>query len=233
MPQYKTSHTQIMYTWTESCPDEAAKNGFNCVPMLWGDAPDKIAKFNQVVSQLSPNYVLGFNECNEAGQSNMSPQAAITAWMNNIQPLKAKGWTLVGPVMSSDPDGFTWYQTFMQLCEQQGCTVDIVPVHYYDISAQGFIDYSEKWHNAFGKPIWATEYACQNFVNTNAQCSESDTWNFHSTIAKYADSQDWLQVIIPFGWMHDMVGVNADNQLMGSSGAPTSLGETYINDSWS
>jgi hypothetical protein len=32
--------------------------------------------------------------------------------------------------------------------------------------------------------------------------------------------------------MHDMQGVNNDNQLMASNGQPTALGYTYIGNNW-
>jgi hypothetical protein len=34
-------------------------------------------------------------------------------------------------------------------------------VHYYDVSAQGFIDYLNLWHDTFGLPIYVTEFADQ------------------------------------------------------------------------
>lgn len=43
-------------------------------------------------------------------------------------------------------------------------------LHWYDVKAEDFQKYVLDFATTFGKPIWVTEYACQNF-NGGAQCS--------------------------------------------------------------
>ncbi|EIN10357.1 hypothetical protein PUNSTDRAFT_84335 [Punctularia strigosozonata HHB-11173 SS5] len=221
---YKTSKTNFLYTWSPDCPAQASKLGFECIPMLWGD--NQVGQFQSVVKAGYAKYVLGMNEPNESGQSNMSPSHGAYLWKTYIQPLKSQGYELIAPATSSNPNGLTWVKNFIAACD--GCTFDGQAVHWYDVSAQAFIDYINLWHSTFGKPIWVTEFACQNF-NGGAQCSKDEVFSFMQTVTSYMESQDWVAAYFAFGVMHDMQGVNTLNQLMASSGQPTDLGYMYIN----
>lgn len=158
----------------------------------------------------------------------MSPSEAAKLWKEYIEPLASEGYRLGAPATSSDPDGYTWMQEFYKECS--GCTIDFHPLHYYDVSASGFETYLKKWHNGFGKPIWVTETACQNF-NGGAQCSESEVWSYVEQITSFMESQSWVEKYFYFGFMHDMQGVNIDNQMMSSDNTPTALGAMYLKGS--
>lgn len=106
----------------------------------------------------------------------MSPQVAADAWKQYIQPLSNQGYQLLAPSTSSNPNGKTWTTQFFSLCN--GCTVsplyfvvnqpfsslpqfDGIPIHYYDVTPQGFINYVTDFHTTFNLDIWPTEFACQ------------------------------------------------------------------------
>lgn len=105
-----------------------------------------------------------FSRPNEPGQSNMSPADGAQLWKEYIDPLKDQGYTLISPAPSSRPDGFTWVGEFLGNCT--GCTVDRIALHYYDITSQGFIDWVTKFHDAYGRDIWVTEFADQVRIST-------------------------------------------------------------------
>jgi hypothetical protein len=224
LSQYKSGKVGALYTWSPELPPLAKSLGFNAIPMLWGE--DQIDDFARLVVQGYANTVLGFNEPNESGQSNMSPQRGAQLWQQYIQPLKAKGYQLISPATSSSPAGKIWMQDFFKACG--GCSFDGIAIHYYDVTPQGFIEYITDFHNTFNLPVWATEYACQNF-NGGPQCSQAQTNSFHQQISSFMDNTPWVAHYFPFGVMHDMQGVNAFNQLMAPSGAPTALGYQYFN----
>ena len=183
----------------------------------------------------------------------MSPQDAVNVWLDAIEPLKSKGYTLVGPVTSSNPNGLTWMKQFYEICNGR-CSVcntsldiyinspnivrqvDVTPVHFYGTQADDFITYVELWHNTFNKPIMVTEFACENFntanENNGKQCSESQVQEFYTKTIDFLEGASYVINYHAFGIMHDMQGVNTLDQLMSSSGAPTSLGEKYINVGW-
>jgi len=55
------------------------------------------------------------------------------------------------------------------------CTdISFLPLHWYDVSVDGFKQYVQNFHDKTGHNIWVTEYACQNF-NGGAQCSDDQS----------------------------------------------------------
>ncbi|TFK56114.1 glycoside hydrolase [Heliocybe sulcata] len=224
LKNYKTDKTKWLYTWSPDIPDEARSLGFEVVPMLWGE--NQVSEFSQKVVKGYANYVLGFNEPDQSGQSNMTPQRAADLWKQYIDPLQYQGYKLISPAVTSAPYGKTWMQQFFAACDS--CHFDALAMHWYDVSADAFIKYVEDFHNTFNLPIWVTEYACQNF-NGGAQCSDSDIASFMGQTTSFMNNADYVQAYMWFGAMHDMQGVNQGNQLMASSGAPTNLGYQFIN----
>jgi len=221
--QFKTRRSSVIYTWSPWIPQGAKKLGFRPAVMLWG--AKQIGDFTKLVKPGYANIALGYNEPNQRGQSDMSPQYGAQLWKQYLQPLSHQGYSLGSPAVTSAPSGITWMRDFFAACG--GCTFNFVAVHWYGTESAEFISYIQKFHSAFGKPIWPTEYACQNFGG-GAQCSRDQTFAFHRTVMKYMDGQSWVPHYFPFGFMHDMSNVNPDNQLMGSNGGPNALGNQYL-----
>ncbi|KAI4524165.1 fungal hydrophobin [Schizophyllum commune Loenen D] len=224
-PDIVISHaTYSFYNWSASIPSNVRDLGLSPMVQLWGYK--NVDEFEQNVKQGYADWILGMNEPNEVGQSNMSPEEAVKLWQEHIQPKKDLGYKLVSPATSGNPAGKEWMQKFYDQC--QGCTFDAQAVHWYDIDAQNFIDYVNDYHDRFGYPVFVTEFADQNF-NGGAQASMDDIWAFKAAVTPFLENTDWVLGYFPFGFMHDMVNVNYDNQLMGSDGKPTALGASYIN----
>jgi hypothetical protein len=74
---------------------------------------------------------------------------------------------------------------------------------------------------------------CQNFnpeyENNGQQCSESQVWEFYKKIVDFAEGDEQVVGYFPFGFMHDMSGVNTLDQLMDASGGATPLGSAVMN----
>jgi hypothetical protein len=100
-------------------------------------------------------------------------------WKTYIEPFHAQGLCLVSPAPSSVLSGKTWLQDFLTACDG-GCTVDVIGLRtsdaltiycpkltclsdYYDVNATKFAEYLTDFHDTFQRPIWVTEWACQNF----------------------------------------------------------------------
>lgn len=213
-----------IYTWGPSCPSNAQSLGITCCPMLWGW--NQVSQWQSEVMNSNPSCVMGPNEPEIPGQSNMDPGSAVALWNQNIRPMKAKGAMLISPATTSDPGGKKWMQQFFQICGGT-CDADVFAVHYYDVSADGMIAFLNDLHATFHMQIWATEFACQNF-NGGPQCSMSDVWNFQNKITNFMKSANFIDKYMPFGAMQNMQGVNPDNSLMNPNGGPNDLARAYF-----
>ncbi|OCF36500.1 hypothetical protein I316_01749 [Kwoniella heveanensis BCC8398] len=220
------------YTWSPFAVGSADQAGLEFSPMLWGPShkDDWWAQMGSWPSTVKN--ALFFNEPNQVGQCDVSAEDAVNYWINDFLPLRAKGIRLGGPAVTNAPSGHDWIQAFQTACAAQGhsaadCAFDFLPVHYYDTDVTRFQEYVTKFHDDFGLNIWVTEYACQDF-NGGPQCSDQDTWNFHTAMAGWFDQQSWVERYSPFGVMKDMQGVNQANALMNPDGSITSLGGWYI-----
>jgi hypothetical protein len=219
----KGSSVVGMYAWNPWLPSAADKLGIEKYPMLWSEK--QIGDFKKFVVKGYAKHVLAFNEPNQQGQANMDPGRGANVWKQYIQPLKQQGYTLVSPACTNAPSGKTWIRDFLAACN--GCTVDAIALHFYGTDPQKFIDYVTDFYNTFKRPIWVTEYACQNFGD-GKQCSKDDVWNFMSKTKAWMDSTPFVARYFYFGAMYNMGNVNVLNQLMSSNGSPNDLGRFYI-----
>ncbi|XP_076461547.1 uncharacterized protein LOC143294033 [Babylonia areolata] len=134
------------------------------VPMVWGwrHGVDYPLWFHNDTSR----YVLGFNEPNHRGQSNLTPQEAAEAWKVVQARADRQKQLLVSPSAikctsgSSNcmMSGVQWFTEFFHACS--GCRVDHVATHYYTCEVGRVLDYLEELHQRFQRPVWLTEVAC-------------------------------------------------------------------------
>ncbi|KAJ7497598.1 glycoside hydrolase [Mycena latifolia] len=215
------------YTWSVFSQD----TDLEFVPMLWGQKQvdqwtDASTGINATIAAKKPTAILGMNEPQEPGQSNLTPQEGADMWKTYIEPLRAQGLRLGSPAPSSAPSGKTWIQDFLTACNG-GCTVDFIALHYYDVNATKFIEYLTDFHDTFQRPIWVSEWACQNF-NNGPQCTLPETAEFLDQTQAFMDAQDWVERYAWFGIMRDLQGVNGNDAMMDSNGKITDLGKQYI-----
>ncbi|KAK7473112.1 hypothetical protein VKT23_001211 [Stygiomarasmius scandens] len=223
-----TGKVSWYYTWS---PSPISRTDLEFVPMLWGsDQADEFSStIDDLVSDLGITSVLGMNEPQQPGQSNLTPEEGVDLWKTYIEPLKSKGLRLGSPAPSSASSGKTWLQDFLTICNGS-CTVDFIALHWYYIDADNFINYVEDFHNTFQRPIWVTEWDCQNFANAGQQCSYNDIVSFLNQTQSWMDETDYVERYSWFGAMRNLQGVNRDNALMDSKGVINDLGGQYIGD---
>lgn len=97
---------------------------------------------------------------------------------------------------------------------------------WYDTNSTAFIEYITDFHNTFQRPIWVTEWACQNFTGVQ-QCSQKQTNDLMATTQGFMDKTDWVERYSWFGAMPDPV-VSPVNALLDKAGNITPLGKQYI-----
>ena len=74
--------------------------------MLW--SPKQLGDWNELVKPGYSTFALGFNEPNQAGQSDMDPGYAAQVWNQYVRPKRDMGYTLISPACTNAPSGFTW-----------------------------------------------------------------------------------------------------------------------------
>ncbi|PVG00157.1 hypothetical protein CPB86DRAFT_702007 [Serendipita vermifera] len=220
------------YTWSSWANDQAQNLDF--APLLWGK--DDIDVWKTAISgRLKPLFqnkgitcVLGFNEPQELGQSNLTVKEAKTLWMENIKPLKTQyGVRLGSPATSSHPSGKNWTRDFLAECGTD-CGVDFIALHYYGTNATVMINYITDFHNTFQMPIWVTEWACQDYSGDNNQCTQDEVRGYMNTTQTFMDSVDWVERYSWFGALVDNP-ITATNDLLTNGGSITALGYQYTN----
>lgn len=227
--QYEvTGKVSWYYTWSSN-PVTA---DLEFVPLLWGTKTlDQFSLTIQpTLSQTRPiiTAVLGMNEPDQTSQSNLTALEGAQMWKSYLEPLRVNGVRLGSPAISSAPAGKTWLQDFFTVCAGN-CTVDFIALNWYGVNATQFIQYLYDLHGTFQKPLWVTEWACQNYVNVQQQCSENEIVHFMNETQSFMDGADFVERYAWFGAMKQLPqGVNPDNALMDTNGDINALGRQYI-----
>ncbi|KAG8911349.1 ATP-dependent RNA helicase mtr4, partial [Tulasnella sp. 417] len=137
------------------------KGVFKSIPsfygMQWGE--DEIKSLCKKFKKSGSDTLLGFNEPDNAGQANLTPEKAASLWKRYIEPIKAQNSTvkLISPAVTNAgaPGGLAWLDSFLTNCT--GCHIDGVAIHWYggwidDFKA--FIEEAKKYN----KPLYLTAY---------------------------------------------------------------------------
>ncbi len=217
------------YDWAAQATGGA---GIEFDPMMWG-ASSLAAKLPS-----GSRYVLGFNEPNFKAQSNLTAAQVAADWPMVEAAAKTVGAALVAPAVNfcgsstdtsgcSDPtvtDPYTWLKDFFAACA--GCTVDYVAVHWYNCDLPSLRAYLEGNVDAggglqgfvqFGRPIWLTEFACDN------SHAEADQEAYMRAAVPYLEGNPH---VFRYSWFNASNIANA--LVMNSDGTLTTLGKVYV-----
>jgi hypothetical protein len=156
------SQTSWCYNWYSATPENPHSMEF--VPMLWCstelDLIDAWKGNARTIVDSSPPHsahLLSFEEPDNAGQCNISPEFAAATYEAWIQVFKGQAF-LGAPAVSVQPGGLKWLSEFLAYC--QNCQIDFVPIHWYGsaLDIQGFQNYIAQAHTtAQNRPLWITE----------------------------------------------------------------------------
>ncbi|CEH18130.1 Uncharacterised protein family, glycosyl hydrolase catalytic domain [Ceraceosorus bombacis] len=223
---FKIGNVNWAYTWQPTKMGTDMGDTLFC-SMLWGRAGAG-AKLGEYKSKVTDNpeggdngdkCTMGPNEVNQSGQADMNPSDTCSLMRQYQLDLKKKhGYYLIGPSTTSAPNGKDWYDQFKKVCPDVFEALDAISLHYYDVSATKMQEYIEDWYKSYNKPVWITEYACQNF-NGGAQCSKDQVWSFQQQIVSWMDKQDYVKGYAPFGAMKNLQGVSEVNRLSNGNNA--------------
>jgi len=215
------------YNWSNA--GLSGTTGIEFVPMIWGSGSLGAA------IPAGARYLLGFNEPNFKAQADLTSQQAATDWP--MLEAKAPRTPLVSPAVNfcgsssnasgcTDPtvtDPYTYLKDFFADCS--GCRVDYVAVHWYNCDLPSLKAYLEgnvdaggtlQGFTQFGKPIWLTEFCCDNTHPVAEQMA------YMQAAVPYLENNP---NVLRYSWFSASAIPNA--LLMNSDGSLTSLGQTY------
>ena len=89
------------------------------------------------------------------------------------------------------------------------------------------IAYITDFYTTFQKPIWVTEWACQDFTPKNKQCTQAEVKAYMNTTQTFMESAPWLERYSWFGALVDNP-ITPTNDLLTDRGSITGLGQQYI-----
>jgi len=132
---------------------------------------------------------LGFNEPNQADQSDIPPEVAALEYkkLQDMYPDK---------VMISPATGHAdveWFDEFMQHCTNLDCRIDYIATHLYtgtvDERMQTLKEYSQRYG---GKQIWLTEFAVNKEDNVDKIVEFIEEFLPRLEFANYIHKYSWF-----------------------------------------
>jgi hypothetical protein len=195
-------HLGWYYNWTPH-PKRESVPELEFVPMFWS-SKDVTAENLALVNTSEAVNMLGFNEPDLEGQSNMTVKECLDLWPR-LMPLKQR----LGSPAPANP---LWLEQFMPEAKSRGLRVDFVCIHSYpDISDPKVIDNMEAKlydiHRKYGLPIWLTECGAANIAAWHQpQLSPPTPETARFFLQKLVAMLERLPFVERYAWFADRVG---------------------------
>lgn len=194
------------YDWKPRPDVAGAPAGVQFIPMIWGRQNLNAADL-EAAKATGAGILLGFNEPNEMGQSNMTVEQSLDAWPR----LEALHMRLGSPAPGTGddvkPNG--WLARFMAGAKARGYRVDFICIHPYQSSfdpetaTKDLVREVTTVHNMYHLPIWVTEYAMARWGPPQKTPSAAVQAEF---IRKSAAALEKLPFVERYAWYGDVPG---------------------------
>jgi len=216
------------YNWTQTESEPCSNGqGGQFVPMIWGHTGNEQSATgiaNSITSFVNKNYgfVLGFNEPDNTGQSNIPVATAVSLWPSFNNPAIKIGTP--GTAANANP-GMAWYTSFMNMLNANtSLRADFMAIHWYGWNAGSCnataseLENYIKWAEGFAgnRPIWITEWGC---LNQSAPDVQTVVTFFNGAVAMFAKHPR----VVRYAWYPWAT----NHALVDSSGALTALGTAF------
>lgn len=160
------------YNWGQT--SSGLSGSFEYVPMLWSAGGVGSWDANVAAAKAAGSkHLLAFNEPDQAGQALMPVSEAISLYQQHIQPyggdFKLGSVAVTNGQFAADgsPMGVNYLKQFVDGCS--GCQIDFVVMHWYagGDSVEAILENLQTQVQAIhtaggGRPVWITEFQCQN-----------------------------------------------------------------------
>ncbi|WVQ84678.1 hypothetical protein IAT38_006833 [Cryptococcus sp. DSM 104549] len=197
--------------------------GVEFVPCVWGKA-----MVEQVAGATFPagsTHIMSFNEPDQGsnvGGSDIDAAEAATLHQQWTTALTAD-LKIGSPAVARG--GTTWFNNWLTACAGS-CKYDFVPIHFYGTSAPDLITYIKEFP-ADGKPIWVTEFDCQDF-STGYVCTADEVNEFMTTAIEWFRGEG-ASYVERWSWFGAFPGMStATNGLEAADASMNALGTAYL-----
>ena len=204
------------------------------VPMFWNGGQVTTSKINEIKALGDAEWVLGFNEPERGDQANMTVEYAIDRWRVLSAGFAGSGIKLASPGVADTggaDGGQAWLNNFMNQANAEGLQVDAIAFHWYGAStpndpigaANQFLSRVDSYHNQYGKPVWITEFAINDWGNQYTQ-EQMRVANriFLDYVIPRLDSRAHVLGYAWYLWFGDAATVE------GNPLTPTDVGEPWV-----
>ena len=153
-----------------SQPCEAPRTA-EFVPMFWGCGGNCTGSlwpsFRRDWASIGVTAILGFNEPDNKGQSNLTPEQAARYWhqLDDLAQSFDPPLTLVGPGMThwGKDGGSPWLdQFFGNLSGARAARITFLAQHDYSGDAHGIVARANAAFQKYGRKVWLTEFSVGN-----------------------------------------------------------------------
>eukprot|EP00041_Stephanoeca_diplocostata_P017163 m.341491 g.341491 ORF g.341491 m.341491 type:complete len:362 (-) comp20611_c0_seq2:1514-2599(-) len=184
-----------------------------CLSGMHGDIP----------SYVNRTFFMGFNEPNDSGQCNLTPQAVAAAYANI-----SRTWStsiLVSPATAGN--GTAWYDAFFAECKAMygpsGCNISYLATHCYSCVPTETLKYLKYLYDRYGLKVWLTEFSCGDH---RAEKSTAQHMEFMREIIPLLDQADY---VYRYAWMsaRDSSNLRGLVETVNGSAKLTHLGQFY------
>jgi hypothetical protein len=222
------------YNWDQQPPAGNApanvEDYVEYVPMAWGAHFDQQTLINYLLAHPRVKFILGFNEPNFKGQSNLTPFQAAAAWPALQAIADRFNLTIVGPAINFSFTGgavvengveyidpVKWYEDFFAACK--GCRVDHIAIHGY-FSEPGYLPWMIGLFDKFNKPVWVTEF------NQSPSASADAAAQYMRAAVPLLENDPR---VFRYAWFLGRGGSATTNLFGDQAGVLTNLGNVYAN----
>lgn len=206
------------YNWGQVA-DSKAPSTLEFYPMLWGTGQNFVSSWSKNAEKAiaaGVQYFMSFNECDNAGQANLSPSAAAQGYITYMQPYAGKVKLGTPAITNSGAknQGVDWLSQFLSACNGQ-CTYDFCAAHWYNgPEPSDLLNHLLSVYSVCKKPVWLTEFAPSG--------SDDQINTFLLDVMDQLDNNATFSFVEKYSYF-----MAADGSLLSSGTTLSSYGNTY------
>jgi hypothetical protein len=208
------------YNWDQQPPagDTPAniEDYIEYVPMAWGAHFDQQTLINYLLAHPRVKFILGFNEPNFKGQSNLTPSQAAAAWPALQAIADRFNLTIVGPAINFSFVGGAVVENGVEYTDPVKW-YEHIAIHGY-FNEPGYLPWMIGLFDKFKKPVWVTEF------NQSPSASVDAAAQYMRAAVPLLENDPR---VFRYAWFLARGGHAATDLFAGQAGVLTDLGNVY------